>query len=82
MSRGVQSRFTVEQYIAAFKTFETDDCPGFVKTKTLEHALTTYGDEPMEAKEAAEMLANVDTSGSGKINYINLINMLAVQKGK
>lgn len=82
MSRSVQSQYTVEQYINAFKTFETDDCPyGVVKTKVLEHALTTYGDNPITLQEATELLANVDPENTGKINYINYINMLAVQSG-
>jgi len=80
MSKSVQSQYTVEQYLHAFKTFETDDCAGVVKTKVLEHALTTYGDEPMTHKEATELLATVDTNGSGKINYINYINMLTANQ--
>ncbi|EFC43922.1 predicted protein [Naegleria gruberi] len=82
MSRSVQSQYTVDQYINAFKTFETEDCPyGVVRTKTLEHALTTYGDNPITLQEATELLANVDPENTGKINYINYINMLAVQNG-
>ncbi|KAL9657467.1 hypothetical protein ABK040_016734 [Willaertia magna] len=82
MSKSVQSQYTQEQYYNAFRVFETDDCPyGIVKTKVLEHALTTYGDNPISLQEATELLANVDPENTGKINYLNYINALSVQSG-
>ena len=77
MSRRVQADYTPEQLRSAFKVFESDTVPpGFVSTDVLEHALTTFGSDKLTASEAAELLATVDPEGSGKINYMEFINMM------
>ena len=63
---------------AAFKVFETDNVPpGCVSTEVLEHALTTYGSDKLSPDEAAELLATVDPENTGKINYMEFINMMS-----
>eukprot|EP01060_Flectonema_neradi_P001383 TRINITY_DN10824_c0_g1_i1.p1 TRINITY_DN10824_c0_g1~~TRINITY_DN10824_c0_g1_i1.p1 ORF type:complete len:156 (+),score=37.33 TRINITY_DN10824_c0_g1_i1:85-552(+) len=78
MSRRVQADYTPEQLKAAFKVFETDNVPpGYVSTEVLEHALTTYGSEKLSPDEAAELLATVDPENTGKIHYMEFINMMS-----
>jgi calmodulin len=78
MSRRVQADYTPEQLKSAFKVFETDQVPtGYVATEVLEHALTTYGSDKLSAEEAAELLSTVDPEGTGKINYMEFINMMS-----
>lgn len=78
MSRRVQADYTPEQLRSAFKVFETDTVPaGYVSTEILEHALTTYGSDKLAPEEAAELLATVDPEGTGKINYMEFINMMS-----
>nr|ACP18969.1 calcium binding protein [Euglena gracilis] len=78
MSRRVQADYTPEQLKAAFKVFETDNVPpGCVSTEVLEHALTTYGSDKLTPEEAAELLATVDPENTGRINYMELINMMS-----
>eukprot|EP00762_Andalucia_godoyi_P002767 ANDGO_04418.mRNA.1 Calmodulin len=78
MSRKVQADYTPEQLRAAFRVFETPDCGnGFVSTDVLERALTTYGPDKLSLDEAAELLATVDHENTGRINYMELINMMS-----
>jgi calmodulin len=78
MSRRVQADYTPEQLKSAFKVFETDNVPpGYVSTEVLEHALTTYGSDKLNGDEASELLATVDPEGTGKINYMEFINMMS-----
>eukprot|EP00760_Papus_ankaliazontas_P028059 PhM_4_TR3509/c0_g1_i1/m.39139/K02183/CALM; calmodulin len=78
MSRRVQADYTPEQLKAAFKVFETDNVPpGHVSTEVLEHALTTYGSDKLTPEEAAELLATVDPENTGKICYMEFINMMS-----
>jgi calmodulin len=80
MSRKVQADYTPEQLRTAFKVFETADLPmGWVSVDTLEKALTTYGPDKLTPEEAAELLATVDQDNTGKINYLELINMMSSQ---
>jgi len=79
MSRRVQADYTPEQLKAAFKVFETDSvAKGFVSTEVLEHALTTYGSDKLSPEEAAELLATVDPENTGRINYMEFINMMTI----
>lgn len=57
MSRKVQADYTTEQLRAAFKVFESE--AGYVKTASLLHALTTYGEDKVSVEEAQELLATV-----------------------
>jgi|EP00672_Neobodo_designis_P025063 calmodulin len=78
MSRRVQADYTPEQLKSAFKVFETDNVPpGYVSTEVLEHALTTYGSDKLNQEEAAELLSTVDPEHTGKINYMEFINMMS-----
>jgi calmodulin len=78
MSRRVQADYTPEQLKSAFKVFETDNVPpGYVSTEVLEHALTTYGTDKLSTEEAQELLATVDPEATGKINYMEFINMMS-----
>lgn len=78
MSRRVQADYTPEQLKSAFKVFETDSVPqGYVSTEVLEHALTTYGTDKLSPEEASELLATVDPESTGKINYMEFINMMS-----
>lgn len=78
MSRRVQADYTPEQLKSAFKVFETDSVPpGYVSTEVLEHALTTYGSDKLSPEEASELLATVDPETTGKINYMEFINMMS-----
>jgi calmodulin len=78
MSRRVQADYTPEQLKSAFKVFETDNVPpGYVSTEVLEHALTTYGSDKLNPEEAAELLSTVDPEQTGKINYMEFINMMS-----
>eukprot|EP01013_Petalomonas_cantuscygni_P022393 TRINITY_DN4297_c0_g1_i2.p2 TRINITY_DN4297_c0_g1~~TRINITY_DN4297_c0_g1_i2.p2 ORF type:complete len:157 (-),score=26.33 TRINITY_DN4297_c0_g1_i2:204-674(-) len=78
MSRRVQADYTPDQLRSAFKVFETDTVPpGFVSTEVLEHALTTYGTERLTPDEAAELLSTVDPENTGKINYMEFIQMMS-----
>ena len=78
MSRRVQADYTPEQLKSAFKVFETDNVPpGYVSTEVLEHALTTYGSDKLGQEEAAELLSTVDPEHTGKINYMEFINMMS-----
>lgn len=78
MSRRVQADYTPEQLKSAFKVFETDSVPnGYVSTEVLEHALTTYGSDKLSSEEASELLATVDPESTGKINYMEFINMMS-----
>lgn len=78
MSRRVQADYTPEQLKSAFKVFETDNVPpGYVSTEVLEHALTTYGSDKLTGDEASELLSTVDPEGTGKINYMEFINMMS-----
>ncbi len=78
MSRRVQADYTPEQLKSAFKVFETDNVPpGYVSTEVLEHALTTYGSDKLTQEEAAELLSTVDPEHTGKINYMEFINMMS-----
>ena len=82
MSKKVKADYTPEQLKAAFRVFESPDDnlgPGWVRTDVLEHALTTYGEDTLSAEKAAELLATVDPEGTGKINYIEYINMMSSQ---
>lgn len=51
--------------------------PGCVSTEVLEHALTTYGSDKLTPEEAAELLATVDPENTGRINYMEFINMMS-----
>ena len=78
MSRRVQADYTPEQLKSAFKVFETDNVPpGYVSTEVLEHALSTYGSDKLSQEEAAELLSTVDPEHTGKINYMEFINMMS-----
>jgi len=78
MSRKVQADYTPDQLKSAFKVFESDDLnPGWVKTDVLEHALTTYGNDRLSIEEATELLSTVDPDNTGKINYMEYINMMS-----
>lgn len=78
MSRRVQADYTPEQLKSAFRVFETDSVPpGHVATEVLEHALTTYGSDKLSPEEAMELLSTVDPEGTGKINYMEFINMMS-----
>ncbi len=77
MSRRVQADYTPEQLRGAFKVFETDNVPtGYVSTEVLEHALTTYGSDKLTPEEASELLSTVDPEGTGRINYMEFIQMM------
>ena len=75
MSRRVQAEYTPEQLKTAFKILETDET-GYVRTDVLKRALVTYGDSGMSPEEAAELISAIDPENSGKINYIEYINMV------
>ncbi|KAG8344595.1 EF hand domain [Trypanosoma vivax] len=77
MSRRVQADYTLEQLRTAFKLFETDDMPeGYVSTEVLRHALMSYGTEKLTLEDANRLLASVDPSGTGRINYIDFVSMV------
>ncbi|KAG2375229.1 hypothetical protein C9374_009852 [Naegleria lovaniensis] len=76
MSRTVDATYTKEELVRAFKLFENEEHgSGFVKADTLEKALVTYG-ENISLDKAAELLSIVDPDNTGKINYMEYINMM------
>lgn len=82
MSKKVKADYTPEQLKAAFAVFESPDDHlghGWVRTDVLEHALTTYGEDTLTQEKALELLATVDPEGTGKINYLEYINMMSTQ---
>lgn len=77
MAKRVHSEYTPEQLRGAFRLFETEDVPmGVVSTEVLHHALMTYGTETLSAEEAARLLAAVDPDGTGKINYLDFVDLV------
>lgn len=76
MSRTVDATYTKEELVRAFKLFESEEYgSGIVKADVLEKALVTYG-ENISLDKAAELLSIVDPDNSGKINYMEYINMM------
>jgi calmodulin len=82
MSKKVKAEYTPDQLRSAFAAFESPDDNlghGWVRTDVLEHALTTYGEDPLSLEKAAELLQTVDPEGTGKFNYLEYVNMLNTQ---
>lgn len=76
MSRKVSTSYTPAQVKAAFKVFERDSPPGFVKISALEQALTTYGTEKLSPADAQELLAQIEPDENGLVNYNDFVNMM------
>lgn len=76
MSRKVNTTYTPMQVKSAFRVFERDAPPGFVKMSTLEQALTTYGSEKLSLADAQELLAQIEPDDNGMVNYTEFVNMM------
>jgi calmodulin len=74
MSRKVQTSYTPDQVKAAFKVFEKDAPPGFVRMEAMEHALTTYGADKLAMGDARELLAQIEPDENGLINYVEFVS--------
>ena len=78
MSKKVNTSYTPHQVKAAFKVFEKGTPAGFVSASALELALTTYGTRKLSLAEAQELLSNVEVDENGLINYVEFVNMSAL----
>ena len=77
MSRRVNPSYTSSQIKNAFKVFETSETsPGFVKVETLFEALTTYGEKKLSAKEARDLLSQLDHNRSGVVKYQEFVDIM------
>jgi Ca2+-binding EF-hand superfamily protein len=71
MSKKVNAHYTPAQLNVAFSIFKTDDMPnGYIKTESLEKALTIWGSDRVSTDKAVELLAAVSTNF-----YSNMFNM-------
>ena len=77
MSRRVNPSYSAAQIKNAFKVFETSETPpGFVKIETLFEALTTYGETKLSAKEARDLLSQLDQDRTGIVKYQEFVDMM------
>ena len=79
MSRKVEASFTPGELQRAFKVFETPDVPpGFVRTDKLREALRLYsGEKDITQDRIDQLLRTVDPENSGRINYIECVQLLS-----
>eukprot|EP00002_Diphylleia_rotans_P010472 TRINITY_DN2095_c0_g1_i1.p1 TRINITY_DN2095_c0_g1~~TRINITY_DN2095_c0_g1_i1.p1 ORF type:complete len:154 (-),score=43.59 TRINITY_DN2095_c0_g1_i1:432-893(-) len=77
MSRKVNANYTPEEVKAAFKTFQNDCNPGFVRISDLKKALQIYGSEKLTAQQADELLAQMDPEGQDLVNYVDYVNVMS-----
>lgn len=76
MSKRVNTKYTSDQVKGAFKTFEGNAAPGYVKADVLVRALTTYGTEKLTEEQAQELISQLEVNSDGYINYNDYVNMM------
>jgi Ca2+-binding EF-hand superfamily protein len=60
MSKKVNLNYSPSQLQVAFEIFATDDTPkGYIKTESLEKALTIWGSDRISSDKAVELIAAV-----------------------
>lgn len=69
MSRKVNATYTCDQVKIAFKVFEGNCPPGYVRREALVKALTTYGIDKLNEEQALDLVSQLDVDSHGFINY-------------
>ncbi len=76
MSRKVNATYTSDQVKGAFKVFEGNCPPGYVRKQALVAALCTYGTEKLTEEQANDLVNQLDVDSHGFINYTEYVNMM------
>eukprot|EP00640_Fibrocapsa_japonica_P006837 CAMPEP_0113941546 /NCGR_PEP_ID=MMETSP1339-20121228/7439_1 /TAXON_ID=94617 /ORGANISM="Fibrocapsa japonica" /LENGTH=158 /DNA_ID=CAMNT_0000945721 /DNA_START=111 /DNA_END=587 /DNA_ORIENTATION=+ /assembly_acc=CAM_ASM_000762 len=76
MSRKVNATYTSDQVKNAFKVFEGNSAPGYIKVDALLKALMTYGSEKLSEEQAKELVSQLEPDQNGLINYSEYVNMM------
>ena len=76
MSRKVNASYTPDQVKKAFKIFEKNAPPGYIRAKDLQEALIQYSTETVNKEQAQELLAQLGADQDGLINYVEYVNMM------
>lgn len=81
MQRRVDVPYTAAQVKAAFKVFEDDCPPGYIKIPTLIRALQLYGGlgpagEKISDVKIAELVSQLEPDSTGMVNYDDFISMM------
>jgi calmodulin len=76
MSRKVNATYTSDQVKRAFKVFEHNTPPGYVRAETLIKSLTTYCTEKMNIEQAHDLVGQLEIDNNGLINYAEYVNMM------
>lgn len=76
MSRKVQATYSAEEVKAAFKVFEGNSPPGFIKIDDLERALTVYGSDRLTPEQVADLIAQIETNQNGMFDYNAYVNLM------
>lgn len=62
MAKKAQVHYSASQLKIAFSIFQTPDMPeGYIKTESLEKALTLWGEDRLSSDKAVELLAAVNS---------------------
>lgn len=76
MSKKVQATYSAEEVIHAFKVFEGNSPPGFIKMEQLENALSIYGSDRLTPQQVSELINQIECDSSGMFNYIEYVHMM------
>lgn len=76
MSRKVNATYTADQVKTAFKVFESQNNPGYVKPDALVKALCTYGKDKLTVDQAQDLVSQLEVDSNGLINFNDYINMM------
>ncbi len=76
MAKKVETSYTHDEVKEAFKTFEVPGHPGLIKAENLIKALGTYSTEKLTEIQLKELVNQMDSDGSGFVNYMEFIHMM------
>jgi calmodulin len=69
MSVRMDSTYTSQDILRAFRSFEGIDCPGFIRADDLIRAITTYSSEHISPALARELVSQLEVDENGMIDY-------------
>lgn len=76
MSRKVSATYTADQVKNAFKVFEGNAPPGFIKVDVLIRALTMDGTDKLTEDQAHDLVSQLEPDGDGMINYVEYVDLM------
>eukprot|EP01006_Ploeotia_vitrea_P046551 TRINITY_DN67032_c8_g2_i4.p2 TRINITY_DN67032_c8_g2~~TRINITY_DN67032_c8_g2_i4.p2 ORF type:complete len:120 (-),score=69.78 TRINITY_DN67032_c8_g2_i4:309-668(-) len=80
MSRKVQATYTSKQVKGAFKVFEGNAPPGYIKLEDLERALSVYGSDRLTREQINGLINQIasreECDNNGMFNYSEYVNMM------